>query len=122
MHCLRCGTKIGEGHSFCADCLASMERYPVKPGTKVIIPERKRTKNPEPKPQKNKAEELVEELTGQVRRLRRWIAVLLLLLAACVGLLVCLTVMSENGPVVGSNYSAITGTDAPGTTTPQADP
>ena len=41
MHCMKCGREIDEGHVFCPDCLTTMERYPVKPGTAVHIPVRK---------------------------------------------------------------------------------
>ena len=43
MNCLRCGAEVAEGESFCTDCLAEMEKYPVPPDTYVMIPKRSAT-------------------------------------------------------------------------------
>ena len=40
MSCMKCGKEISEDQSFCEECLAEMERYPVKPGTPVLLPQR----------------------------------------------------------------------------------
>ena len=40
MQCLKCGREIAIEQVFCPDCLADMEKYPVKPGTVVHIPKR----------------------------------------------------------------------------------
>lgn len=40
MNCMKCGREIEAGQVFCSDCLADMEKYPVKPGTVVHIPSR----------------------------------------------------------------------------------
>ena len=42
MYCMKCGREIEDGQAFCGDCLAVMEKYPVKPGTAVILPKRRR--------------------------------------------------------------------------------
>ena len=70
MKCMRCGTEIATDAVFCEDCLAEMEKHPVKPGTPVLLPRRekqapvKRSKKRTVKPEE------------QVHRLRR--AVILL--------------------------------------------
>ena len=43
MNCLRCGRETKDDHVFCDDCLQSMEKYPVRPGTAVILPRNKET-------------------------------------------------------------------------------
>ena len=48
MDCLKCGKETEEKNVFCADCLAVMARYPVKPGTPVQLP-RRATPAPEKK-------------------------------------------------------------------------
>ncbi len=39
MHCMKCGRQVEDSHSFCLDCLEEMEKYPVKPGTVVKLPD-----------------------------------------------------------------------------------
>ena len=36
MSCMKCGKEVSEDQVFCPECLAEMERYPVKPGTPVL--------------------------------------------------------------------------------------
>lgn len=40
LHCMKCGQKVEESCVFCPDCLAEMEKYPIKPGTVVRLPQR----------------------------------------------------------------------------------
>ena len=40
MNCMKCGRETAEEQVFCTSCLEEMERYPVKPGTVVHIPNR----------------------------------------------------------------------------------
>ena len=40
MACIKCGKDAVSGAEFCEECLSEMERYPVKPGTPVILPKR----------------------------------------------------------------------------------
>ena len=40
MSCMKCGKEVSEGQVFCEECLTEMERYPVKPGTPVLLPHR----------------------------------------------------------------------------------
>ena len=40
MSCMKCGKEVSEDQVFCPECLAEMERYPVKPGTPVLLPHR----------------------------------------------------------------------------------
>ena len=41
MHCMKCGAEINNSGVFCENCLAEMEKYPVKPDITVTIPQRK---------------------------------------------------------------------------------
>lgn len=38
MGCLRCGRDTENGKTFCPDCLASMDEYPVKPDEAIYLP------------------------------------------------------------------------------------
>ena len=40
MSCMKCGRDTEEGRTFCAECMEDMEKYPVRPGTVVRLPER----------------------------------------------------------------------------------
>ena len=43
MSCMKCGKEVSAGQVFCDDCLLEMEKYPVKPGTPVLLPNRSAT-------------------------------------------------------------------------------
>lgn len=40
MACMKCGKEVSGSQVFCEECLADMEKYPVKPGTPVLLPNR----------------------------------------------------------------------------------
>lgn len=40
VYCLKCGKDTKSERLFCAACLDSMEKYPVKPGTHITLPHR----------------------------------------------------------------------------------
>ena len=69
MYCLRCGKDTQEENVFCDNCLLLMEAYPVKPGTAIHLPERK--KQPEIKKQRK-----VVTQAEHLRRARAWNRVL----------------------------------------------
>lgn len=119
MKCLRCGVQIDDSRSFCEGCMASMEDYPVKPGTAVTVPVRERPEETR-RIKQRKPEEIIAELERKLTRLRRCIVVLLLLLAACVGFLAYRFISGEEEFVMGSNYSSVSGesTESGGLTGP----
>ena len=84
MNCIKCGREVDCEGVFCAECLAEMERHPVKPGTVVLLPPRRSEQTP--KKQTRKRRTLTPE--EQVRRLKRRcriMAVLLVLTLAIAG-------------------------------------
>ena len=86
MYCMRCGREIGEEQVFCGDCLAEMEKYPVKPGTAVRIPQR--PANPAPRKPVNRKKIITpEEAILKLRkRLRFFVVIWLVTLLAAVAL------------------------------------
>ena len=67
MNCVKCGKKTEGTDVFCPECLETMKRYPVKPGTKIHIPVR-----PEPaerKQTKTKKEKSPEEQIAALQKL-----------------------------------------------------
>ncbi len=109
--CLKCGRSCPEDQAFCDECRAEMEKYPVKPGVVVLLPQR----TPSAKPPARRrytpptAEEQLPKLKKQILSL--WLALLLSLSA--LGVLGYLTVKDylaeqESLPLPGQNYSSET--------------
>ncbi len=84
MYCLRCGKDTHDERVFCESCLLLMEAYPVKPGTAIHLPERK-------KPAESKKQWKVipqSELLLRAKRLNRWLTTIIVMLLAALGALV----------------------------------
>jgi len=114
MKCMKCGQEIGEG-AFCAECLAEMEKYPIKPGTVVHLPRRKK-EPPVKKPlSRRKAPPAPEEQVKSLRKLVRRLILALLVTTVLLAVTGYFTVthLLENDVVrlPGQNYSAIESTE-----------
>lgn len=70
MGCIKCGKAVTNNAEFCDECLADMERHPVKPGTPVILP--KRDELPATKHSRKKTVK-PEVLVTQQRKAIRWL-------------------------------------------------
>ena len=106
MKCLKCGRETDQ--TFCEKCRAEMEKYPVKPGTIVLLPkERPSNKKPQPRHQAVPPEETVRSQRRIIRRLSRAVAVLLVLLVLT-GVAIVQLVQRSAKPAVGQNYSTVT--------------
>lgn len=110
MNCMKCGREIEESQVFCPDCLADMEKYPVKPGTVVQLPRTSAYQPVKKPPQRRKAAPPLEE---QVRTLRKWARMLALALVLAIILLVGVGYVAvrqylemENRVLPGQNYSS----------------
>ena len=114
MNCMKCGRELtGEG-VFCAECLAEMDRYPVRPGTVVHLPRH----NPDPpakKPVSRRKSHVAPE--EKVKQLRKLVVRLVVALVICTVLLVAtgyfaVVHLLETRTVVlpGQNYSAMDST------------
>lgn len=109
MHCMKCGKQIKEDQVFCEACLEIMERFPVKPGTRVQLPSR-----PDPtvkKPAQRKTPLSPKEQNLRLRKAMQWmaavLAVSLLALAITVSLLVH-TLQDRNAQgTIGRNYNTV---------------
>ena len=108
-HCLKCGRPCAADQAFCADCLADMEKHPVKPGVVVLLPPRTRT----PKAV-SRRRHTAPPLEEQVARLKRKMFTLCLVLAlalSATGILGCMVLedyLEEESTRLqpGQNYSA----------------
>lgn len=118
VNCLKCGREIEEGQVFCNDCLVQMAKYPVKPGTAVLLPSRGSAAVSKKVHPRRRGKPAPEE---QLRTLKVRVRILSALLAFCVVLLIVLSVvtfryMSANRLLPGQNYSAVSPTVAATTT------
>ena len=110
MNCMRCGREIPEEQVFCPECLAEMEKCPVKPDATVRIPRR-----PDPVLRKNTRKKGTPE-EEQIRNLKKQVHILawLLILAAIVIVVLSIpairTLLEDSISLLpGRNYSSATG-------------
>lgn len=107
VYCMRCGREIGEEQVFCPECLADMEKYPVKPGTAVRLPQRSAVQHVR-KAAPRKKPPAPEEVNLRLRKLLRFFVVLwlvTLLVAAALAYPAYLYAVEENHFLPGQNYS-----------------
>ncbi len=112
MECMKCGRKAENGQVFCKECLASMAEHPVKPGTAVLLPQRK-LEAPSRRSAHRKKPLSPEQQIEKLRRANRRLAVCLLLLTLALVLAVAGLVRSlyiqQNTQPTGRNYSTAVG-------------
>ena len=87
MHCMKCGREMESEQVFCEDCLLDMEKYPVPPDAKVHLPPRRRESPGSRKQNRRRkltAEEKVPILQKRIHILATALAIVMLLLAACI--------------------------------------
>lgn len=108
MNCMKCGREIEDPHVFCKECLAEMEKYPVKPGTVVQLPHTPSYQAAKKTPQRRKAAPPLEEQVKVLRKRVRMLAIALILaIAFLIGagyLAVQQYIEMENKVLPGQNY------------------
>ena len=107
MNCMKCGREVSEDNVFCADCLLEMEKYPVEPGTVVLLPRRRESSIP--KKQVKRHSPAPEE---QIASLRKRLLILTLLLIACIAAIVLMFELTmhyikDEHFEIGQNYSSV---------------
>ena len=112
MNCMKCGRETVDSEAFCTECLADMEKHPVRPGTLIVLPQRKEETNPKKNHSRRKAapppEEQVKRLKKLVRKQNIAIVVLFLLLLAA-GHFVGMYLLDATAEFLpGQNYQSIT--------------
>jgi len=111
LHCMKCGRKIEDQKVFCPDCLAEMEKFPVKPDAVAHIPVR-----PVAPPAKKKSRRTRDQKPEeQIRRMKLAIRCLCAALLVCIvafaitaGMLVKLVTDGGANSTIGQNYSTVT--------------
>ena len=107
--CPKCGREAAENMAFCADCLAEMEKYPVKPGVVVLLPQREKESKPVRRRHAPPTPE--EQLAKLKKRIRGLILALILALGAAgvFGWMAATDFLNETDvKLPGQNYSSET--------------
>ena len=108
--CPKCGRDAAENMAFCEECLAEIEKYPVKPGVVVLLPQHEKAAKPSPKRRYNPAppEEQLSKLKKRTAALT--LALILALGAAGVfGWMAATDFLNEpETKLPGQNYSSET--------------
>ena len=107
MNCLKCGTAIADGASFCENCLKSMEEYPIPKDTVLVLPSKAQLAVR--KALRKRAlttEELLSQTRKQLRKVRCvafiQFLVILLLIGGCIYFLA-----KDRKPALGQNDSTV---------------
>lgn len=109
MNCMKCGREIEPGQAFCPQCLAGMEKYPLRPNVVVHLPPHR---DPPPKRQAARKpamtkDDRIHKLKDQIRAL--WMIILaLVVIMGTMGYYIARMVMDRSKPQRGQNYSAVT--------------
>lgn len=107
--CPKCGRDAEKNMAFCSDCLAEMEKYPVKPGVVVLLPQHEKPAKPVKRRHTPVPPE--EQLVKLKKRVSALVLALILSLSAAgvLGWMVA-TDFFEESPVKlpGQNYSSET--------------
>ena len=81
LYCMKCGKRTGKTQVFCDECLAVMEKYPVKPDVAIQLPKRKPL-DPDKKPAPLAAAQETSPHKGLIRLLIFTIFVLVAIVCA----------------------------------------
>ena len=110
MGCMKCGRDVQEQEVFCPTCLERMERYPVRPGTVVLLPRRRDQAAPRKLHVHRKPATPPEEQVKLLRRMILGLTAVIMVLALLLGILaypaVSYLIESESF-LPGQNYSTM---------------
>lgn len=108
MYCMKCGKEIPEKQAFCGNCLAVMEKFPVKPETRVLLPNRPVAAVTKKTPVRKRVLSTEENLT-RMKKVVQWLSIALA--AAVLALFLSVTLLIETitpetqTGAIGQNYS-----------------
>ena len=110
MNCMKCGVEIDSTQVFCEACLADMKRFPVKPGTRIQLPNRPVMEVVKKQPSKKRRLTEAEKIHG-LRQIINWLSVALvaalLLLGFAISLLLDEPGAEDSAENIGQNYNTI---------------
>ena len=102
MKCMKCGTTIASDQVFCNTCQEDMERYPVKPGTPILLPNRAEkvaTKSGHKKAKKP------EEIIAGMRVFFFWLLLLIVALITALAITISLLLSLTDGNLIAEPVS-----------------
>ena len=112
--CPKCGREAAENMAFCADCLAEMEKYPVKPGVVVLLPQHEKPVKP---PKRRHTQISPEEQLAKLKKRISALALALILALSAAGIFCWMAVTGflQEAPekLPGQNYSSETPANSP---------
>ncbi len=119
MNCMKCGRELPDEGVFCIDCLLEMEKYPVDPGTVVLLPRRRDSYS-----QKKQIKRHAPPLEEQISALRKRMLILILLLMACITAIVLMFeptmhYLRDEHFEIGQNYSTVSPSPAANPSAPK---
>ena len=109
MNCMKCGQETENEQVFCQHCLQIMEKYPVRPGTVVLLPRRREAV----------VKKVVKRHTiapeEQIKALRKRLRILWIVLVVCLAAIVLminptLHYALDKHVEIGQNYTTVTTT------------
>ena len=108
MNCMKCGRETRGEDVFCQDCLTEMEKYPVDPGTVVLLPRRK--ESAAVKKSQKRHTPSSEELIAGLRQQKMALLFLLMVCIIAIALMFEPTMhyVREEHYEIGQNYSSVT--------------
>ncbi len=110
MNCMKCGLEIENGQVFCESCLENMEKYPVKPGTRILLPNRPAPEAIKKQPSR-KRPPTAEEKLSRLRKVLKWLTVALvvslLLLGFAISMILEATAPEDPQGNIGQNYNTV---------------
>ena len=110
MNCMKCGTEIANGNVFCESCLEDMNKYPVKPGTRILLPNHPAPEAVKKQPVK-KRPLTAEEKLKKTQQVLKWITVALVVSLLLLGYAISM-IWKEATPAdpqdnIGQNYNTV---------------
>lgn len=110
MNCMKCGKELKISGVFCEECLAEMEKYPVKSNISVHLPHRPA---PTPTRKRSRKQQHVkpEDQIRHLKKVRNWLCLLLtvaiLAFAATAAMLLHYLDVDVEDFGIGQNYGTI---------------
>ena len=109
MQCMKWGTEIKENRVFCDACLVIMEKYPVKPGIHIQLPQRPVSTAGKPVSRKRilSQDEQIQRLRRNIKRLCLALVCCILALGLTVSMLVHTVAEQKANASIGKNYNTV---------------
>ena len=107
MNCMKCGREVPQHESFCEECLADMEKYPIQTDTVVLLPHRRTsTAFKKTHQRRHTPEEQIQHLEKRCRRLTAALILATVLLAGALAALGVAVYEWDMYRFLGQNYNS----------------